>query len=157
MTDPALPAVKSLFASERAAVLCTLHADFDGWPYGSLAPYALLENGDLVVFLSDISEHAKNLTGDARATVFLADPAVRDAPQTGARHAMMVQARRPEGEEQQAAEACYFARFPEAERMRSAHGFDVWILECQRIRWIAGFGGMGWLDREAWSEQTGNA
>jgi heme iron utilization protein len=150
MTDNQLDNVRSLFANERAAVLCTAHASHDGWPYGSIVPYALLETGDIAVFLSDISEHSQNLLGDPRATVFLADPNARDNPQSGARHAMLVRAYRPEGKETASCESAYFARFPDAESMRSAHGFDIWILECQRIRWIAGYGEMGWIERDAW-------
>lgn len=151
MTDAALDDVRSLFERERSAVLCSAHAGLDGWPYGSVVPYAMLPCGDLVVFLSDIAEHTANLTRDARATVFLADPATRDQPQRGARHAMLVRARRPEGDAERSAETGYFARFPDAEAMRGTHGFNVWILEVERIRWIAGFGAMGWIDRAAWA------
>ncbi|MFT4514646.1 MAG: putative heme iron utilization protein [Planctomycetota bacterium] len=151
MTDSALATVRALFSSEHNATLCTAHAEMDGWPFGSIVPYLLTPQGDALVFLSDISEHSKNLQADERATLFVADPAVRDLPQSGARHAMMVKAHRPQGEAASQAEAQYFARFPDAERMRSAHGFELWLLECQRIRWIAGYGGMGWLERDEWT------
>ena len=45
----------------------TLHAGLDGWPFGSIVPYAVSPSGDPVVFLSDIAEHTKNLEQDARA------------------------------------------------------------------------------------------
>ncbi len=149
MTNSALAEVRSLFTQEQSAVLCSAHAGLDGWPYGSIVPYAMLSNGDLVVFLSDIAEHTKNLRRDPRATVFLADPSAFAAPQRGARHAMLVRASQPE-DGVAAAEACYFARFPGAEAMRDAHGFAAWVLEVERIRWIAGFGAMGWIDRASW-------
>ena len=152
MTQTSPRDVRSLFQRERSAVLCTAHADFDGWPFGSIVPYAIAHDGSLIVFLSDISEHQKNLTRDDRATVFLADPDARDNPQAGARHAMLVRARQPDGEEAADAEARYFRRFPDAERMRDAHGFAVWLLECQRVRWIAGFGAMGWIDGSDWQD-----
>lgn len=154
MTDSDLTAVRALFSSEHNATLCTAHAAMDGWPFASIAPYALTPQGDALVFLSDISEHSKNLIADDRATLFVADPAVRDQPQTGARHAMLVKASRPQGDAATQAEALYFARFPDAERMRSAHGFEVWLLECQRIRWIGGYGTMGWIEREEWTAAT---
>lgn len=152
MTTSSLAAARALFQSQSNAVLCSLHAGLDGWPFGSIVPYAVLANGDPVVFLSDIAEHTKNLQQDARASLFLADPAARDRPQAGARLSMLVRARCPEGAEAAAAEAAYFARFPQAAAMRSAHGFSCWVLEVDRIRWIAGFGEMGWIDRAAWSE-----
>src|SRR5262249_7917431 len=37
----ALAAVRGLLAAERHGVLCTAHARHAGWPFGSLAPYAL--------------------------------------------------------------------------------------------------------------------
>jgi hypothetical protein len=143
-----------LFDTEQSAVLCTLHASLGGWPFGSVVPYAVLPSGDAVVFLSDIAEHTKNLACDPRACLFVADPAMRERPQSGARLAMLVRARRPAGAEEATAEELYFARFPAAATMRGTHGFAVWILEVDRIRWIAGFGSMGWIDRAAWSGTT---
>lgn len=152
MTEAQFLAVRNLIAKQRNAVLCTAHAAMEGWPFGSIVPYAVLPTGDLAVFLSDISEHSKNLHSDARATIFVADPSASEAPQAGARHAMLIKAHRPTGKEESDAEAHYFARFPDAERMRDTHSFNIWVLECHRIRWIAGFGGMGWIERAQWIE-----
>jgi hypothetical protein len=116
-----------------------------------VVPYAVLPSGDPVVFLSDIAEHTKNLERDPRASLFLADPDARERPQTGARMSMLVRARRPAGAEERAAEEAYFARFPSSAAMRGTHGFFVWVLEVDRIRWIAGFGNMGWIARAEWT------
>ena len=89
MTERDFADVRRLFAEQQSGVLCTAHADLDGWPFGSLVPYAQTDTGDLVVFLSDIAEHTRNLRRDPRATVFVADPAAAKAPQAGARHAML--------------------------------------------------------------------
>ena len=145
-----LEQVRALFARETHGVLCTAHAHASGWPYGSVVPYALHDRGDPVVFVSDIAEHTRNLKADARATLLVRDSQSAD-PQAGARHAMMVRARRPTGDEAAAVEQTYFDRFPDAARMREAHGFSAWLLECERIRWIAGFGAMGWIDRATWT------
>ncbi|MGC6488124.1 MAG: HugZ family protein [Planctomycetota bacterium] len=152
MTDTSddLVEVRALFARETHGVLCTGHALAAGWPYGSLVPYALLDDGDVAVFVSDIAEHTRNLTADPRATLLVRDSASQE-PQADARHAMMVRARRPDGAEAIAVEQVYFDRFPGAARMREAHGFSAWRLECERVRWIAGFGAMGWIDRASWT------
>ena len=153
MTNPFRDAAYALFQQEASAVLCSLHAGHDGWPFGSIVPYAVLPSGDAVVFLSDIAEHTKNVQRDPRVSLFLADPAARERPQAGARMSMLARARMAENSEEKAAEAAYFARFPGAQAMRSAHGFRVWVLAVERIRWIAGFGEMGWIDRQQWSGQ----
>lgn len=152
MSDQAdeIQAVRALFARESHGVLCTAHALSSAWPYGSMVPFAMLDNGDAVIFVSDIAEHTRNLLADPRATLLVRDSASQD-PQADARHAMMVRASCPDGDQAAAMEQAYFARFPGSERMREAHGFRAWKLECERIRWIAGFGSMGWIDRPTWT------
>ncbi|MFK7740505.1 MAG: HugZ family protein [Planctomycetota bacterium] len=151
MSRTDLEAVRGLFETQRSGVLCTAHAATDDWPYGSVVPYAMLANGDACVFLSDIAEHTRNLLRTPRATLLVLDPAAAGEPQAGSRHAMMVRAHCPEGDAREAVEKLYFERFPGAERMREAHGFRVWVLACERVRWIAGYGSMGWFDRASWT------
>lgn len=148
--DDALAAVRALFGREQHGVLCTGHAGSDGWPYGSVVPFALLPDGDVAIFVSDVAEHTRNLEADSRATLLVRDSRSAE-PQADPRHAMMVRARRPAGDEAVELERAYFTRFPGAARMREAHGFSAWRLECERIRWIAGFGAMGWIDRATWT------
>ncbi len=143
----AIADARALLARERHATLCTAHVEFDGWPFGSIVPYAPTPEGDALVFLSDIAEHTKNLLADPRACLFVADPAAAEAPQAGARLALMVRGRQLAGDD---AEAPYFARFPSAAAMRQSHGFAVWRLAVERVRWIAGFGAMGWIARDRW-------
>lgn len=142
---------RSLFDRQENAVLCTAHAGLGGWPFGSITPYAVLPSGDAVLFLSDIAEHTRNLARDPRASLFVADPEAREKPQAGARLAILTRARRANPDERDATEACYFARFPQAQAMRSAHGFHTYVAEVDCVRWIAGFGEMGWLSRAQWS------
>jgi len=44
----------------------------------------------------------------------------------------------------------YLARFPEAEGRAAAHDFAPFVLRVERVRWIAGFGSMGWFERAQW-------
>lgn len=143
--------MRTLFDQQRHGVLCTAHAGLGGWPFGSVVPYAVLPTGDALVFLSDIAEHTRNLRRDGRASLFVADPDAAARPQAGARLDLLVRASQPASADIAAVEACYFARFPGAAAMREAHGFHVWRLEVDCVRWIAGFGEMGWFDRSEWS------
>ena len=155
MTSTPITDVLALFARARSGVLCSAHAGHAGWPYGSIVPYALTGAGDFVVFLSDIAEHTHNLQRDPRATLFVSDPDAADAPQAGARHAAMVRAERPPGAAAAELENAFFARFPEAAAMRQSHGFAAWRLTVERVRWIAGFGQMGWIDGGSWRAAAG--
>jgi putative heme iron utilization protein len=149
--DSETRAARALLDKERSGVLCTAHCKKDGWPFGSVVPYAVLPDGDPVVWISDLAEHTKNLDAEPRASLFVADGDARSKPQTGARLSMLVRAERPTGPAEAAAKAAYFARFPEAEAMSSAHGFFVFVLRVVEVRWIAGFGSMGWISHDAWA------
>ena len=154
--DPAAPdpgdvsAARALVAAERHAVLSTAHAYYGGWPFGSLVPYALVGEVDPVLMLSDIAEHTKNLGADPRASLLVADPAAADQPQAGARVTILGRCAVPSGAAKKAAAEAYFARFPEARAHLGAHGFSPFVMRVERVRWIAGFGSMGWVERERW-------
>lgn len=143
-------AARDLLARCQSGVLCTAHAEAQGWPFGSIVPYVLLATFDPVVWLSDIAEHTRNLRADPRASLFVADPAAAARPQAGGRACVMVRAHVAAEAQRMAAETAYFGRFPEAAAMRSMHGFAFFVLAVERVRWIAGFGEMGWIDRGGW-------
>jgi putative heme iron utilization protein len=143
-------AVRALVARERDGVLSTLHGDHGGWPFGSVVLYALTAEGDPVLLLSDVAEHTRNLRADARASLLVRDSGAREDPQAGARATLLARASVPTGREGEGAAEAYFARFPEARAHLAAHGFRPHVLRVERVRWIAGFGSMGWLDRDAW-------
>jgi putative heme iron utilization protein len=62
--------------SVSTATLGTLAAERDvlGWPFGSLAPFALARDGTPIVLLSEIAQHTKNLRRDPRVSLFVRDP-----------------------------------------------------------------------------------
>ncbi len=146
--NPAAGAVMALLAGERHGVLCTAHARHEGWPFGSIVPFALLASGDPVVLLSSIAEHTKNLLTEPRGTLFVHDTKSGGDPQALPRAALLFRARVLEGPAAEAAFDAYLARFPNA-RATMAHDSLVIALEVVRVRWIAGFGSMGWIDRES--------
>ena len=146
----------SLFHRERHGILSTAHAQFAGWPFGSIAPYAVGPDGDPVLYLSEIAEHSRNLVADPRASLLVQDAGAHSNPQAGARVTLVARAYLPEGAEREAASEAYFARFPEARAYAAAHGFAPRVLKVERVRWILGFGTMGWLRREDWVSLAGS-
>jgi putative heme iron utilization protein len=142
---------RALVARERHGVLCTAHALHDGWPFGSIVPYALTPEGDPVVLLASIAEHTKNLLADPRASLFVADSGADDDPQAGARVTLLARAEIPQDAALLVARAAWVERWPDREMDTEGHGFALHVLRVVRVRWIAGFGEMGWLDRESWS------
>jgi putative heme iron utilization protein len=128
-------------------VLCTTSVREAGWPFGSVTPYAVSAEEDPVVYLSDIAEHTHNLQADDRASLLVLDPDAADDPQSGGRITVLARARpATEGE----ALETYLTRFPSARAYAEAHGFSAFVLRVEKVRWIAGFGHMGWTPRDSW-------
>lgn len=147
-------ALHALLATERHGVLCTLHERHGGWPFGSLAPFALTPRRDPVFLFSSLAEHAHNLLADARASLLVQDHRSLDRPLAGARLTLMGRTEAPRDAARRAALEGYLARFPEAESWVTAHDFTPFVLRVERVRWILGFGSMGWIEGQDWSAST---
>ena len=114
-------------------------------------PYAVLPEGDPVIWLSAIAEHTKNLAAEPRCCLLVNDSTRLDDVQAAPRVALLARAAVPAGPAAARAEEAYTARFPDSGAMASAHDFAFHVLKVEKVRWIAGFGSMGWLTRDDWS------
>lgn len=153
-TNPDADSAMALLRSRRHGVLCTAHARHAGWPFGSIVPYAVLPGGDPVVMLSAIAEHTRNLLAEPRCCLFVHEEAPGGDVQSLPRAALLCRAERLEGDAADAAAQVFLDRFPEA-RASLAPDSLVLALRTEHVRWIAGFGSMGWLDRDAWRTRAG--
>jgi hypothetical protein len=149
--DPAAD-VRHWLLSAGTATLSTIAAERDvaGWPFGSLAPYALHADGTPIVLLSEIAQHTKNLRRDPRLSMFVCDPRPTGDPQASWRVTVLGRARplergEPELEEIQAR---YRDRVPNAPSYLGTHDFTYFALEPVRVRAIGGFGAIRWLEPE---------
>ena len=139
------------------ATLCTLAAEpgLEGFPFGSLTPFALRADGTPYVFLSAIAQHTKNLLRDPRCSLFVRDPAAAVAgagdAQASWRLTVLAHARRlvVAGPELEELGARYAARVPDAPRYDETHDFAFWALEPLRLRAIGGFGAIRWHEPAA--------
>jgi putative heme iron utilization protein len=138
-------AAVALLHSARNGVLSTLSAQHGGWPFGSLTPYAVAREGALVLVLSDLAEHTRNVRADARASLFVQDPAHVDSPQAGARVCVLGRVHLLEDEAREDARARYVARHPEGEGFLRKLDFRVYALVPEQVRLIGGFGRIAWL------------
>src|ERR1700736_5957615 len=77
--------IRALLEAEGSGVLATLSARREGWPFASVAPYALTEAGEPLLLLSRLAEHTRNLGTDPRASLLVQDHASVADPQAGAR------------------------------------------------------------------------
>lgn len=138
-------AVRRLLRAERQAVLSTLSAARQGWPFASLAPYALSCEGEPILLLAGIAQHTRNIGVDPRSCLFVQDRSAEADPQAGARVTVLGRVRRAEADELEDVRARYLARYPQAESYFAQHDFALYLHTVDEVRFIGGFGIMGWL------------
>lgn len=135
-----------LLRSQRAGVLSTLSRRLDGYPYGSVTPYVLSAQGELVLYISDLAEHTRNLLADSRASLTVFDPHdLATDPQAGARLCVVLDGRRLHAPDPDDIAERYFRYFPKARSYASAHDFAWHALTPVAARYIGGFGDIHWL------------
>lgn len=135
--------VRELLERETHGVLSTLSRKAGGWPFGSLAPFALSKRGEPLVLFSRLAEHTQNLLSDSRVSLFVQDSQALADPQAGARVTLLCTAvAEPELDE---ARQAYLQRFPAATGLLQLGDFRFFRLQIEQARYIGGFGAMYWL------------
>jgi heme iron utilization protein len=138
--------VRALLRSERNAVVCTLSKKIGGWPFGSIAPYAISRAGEPVILISEIAEHTRNLRADARVSLLVQDSAAMADPQAGARVTLMGYAAPVSRVYADDARSRYLNLFPNSAGYFDAHDFSLFHIKAEQVRFIGGFGEIYWLD-----------
>ena len=136
-------AARQLVATHQHAMLCTLRSE-DGYPYGSLIDYVALDNGDIITLLSRLAEHQKYINADPRASVFIAPSLGQVEGLAAARVNLVGEMRLIENK--RLFKDDYLQRHPQAQDYIDFTDFDFYRLYVNQVRYIAGFGRMGWLD-----------
>jgi heme iron utilization protein len=138
-------AARAMLEAESVGVLSTLSVHRAGYPYGSVTPYALSARGTPLLLLSGLAAHTKNLIGDPRASLFVADRAAAEDPQAGARLTLLGRAVRVPDDDVADARARYLVRWPRAAGYFQLGDFALWDLAIEEMRLISGFGAMRWI------------
>jgi len=139
-----------MLRAHRYGVLSTLSKKFDGYPFGSITPYLVDHDGSLLILISTLAEHTKNILHDPRVSIITHDQ--RDTHiQTQGRVTVLGNAMLEPGREQ--AGQRYLHYFPEAASYFSMHDFSFYRIRPMAIRYIGGFGRIHWVDMENYTVQ----
>lgn len=133
--------------STRSGVLSTHSARFEGYPFGSIAPFVLDHAGNPLILISTIAEHTKNIQKNPRVSLIAFDPAAPDM-QAGARLTLLGEAT-VTGKQDGALRARYLRYFPMAAQYFDMHDFLFHRIEIRQARYIGGFGNIHWIPGEA--------
>ena len=135
---------RQLLRRARTATLSSLNRD-DGVPYASLVNVATDVRGWPLILISTLAWHTKNLLGDSRASVLVAEPPADGDALTGPRVTVMGHFAKVEDE---ALARRYLARHPWARQYCGFGDFAFWRLEPSRAHAVAGFGRIETMDAD---------
>ncbi|HWO01156.1 MAG TPA: DUF2470 domain-containing protein [Blastocatellia bacterium] len=143
MSNQALTA-RRLLNHQSIGVLSTHSIDVEGYPFGSIAPYALDYDGEPAILISDIAQHTRNIKQNNRASLTVFDPRADD-PQAGSRLTWIGDAEPIDPSERDLRDR-YLRYFPSAESYFETHDFSFYRIRLKRARFIGGFGQIFWIE-----------
>ena len=129
---------KTLLREARIGALATL--DASGAPLTTLVSTASDCDGAPLLLLSSLSQHSRNLDGDARASLLLTSPAMRGDPLNQPRLSVNGRVRVLDSERSRAR---YIAAKPKAKLYAGFADFALRRLEVETVHFNGGFGRAG--------------
>jgi hypothetical protein len=140
---------RTLLASLSTGTLCTIAIEPAGFPYGSFVTYAATD-GNPLFFVSALAEHTRNLKGDSRASLLVAEGG-GDDPLARARVTLVGHCRMVPGDDgSDTVKSAYLSVHPNAGYYIDFKDFAFWRLEVESVRYIGGYGRMSWVDIDEW-------
>ena len=129
--------------NQHYGVLSTHSQAESGYPFGSITPYIISDQGEFAIFISHLAEHTHNIKANSKVSITIFDPADAANPSAGARITCLANAQQAQDETQLRKD--YLAQFPDAEITLDLPGFHFYLLKLTKIRLVAGFGQVKWL------------
>lgn len=129
--------------AQNYGVLSTHSKSEEGYPFGSITPYIISDEGDIAIFISHLAEHTQNIKENSKVSLTIFDPADAKNPSAGARITCLALAQRAKNETQ--LRINYLKQFPSAAVTLDLPGFNFYLLTLTKIRLVAGFGQIAWL------------
>src|SRR5512144_1141567 len=131
-------AVRKLLFEGRYGTLSTLSTRPEGFPFGSLVPFAQCARGLPLLLLSGLAQHTRNLRADPRASLLVMAPGAED-PMQAPRAALLGRAAALSGADAEDGRARFLQRHPRAAAWL-ALDFGLWRIDVTEVRFVGGFG-----------------
>ena len=149
--------------------LCTIssHSDLENYPYGSIVPFAISNDGMPYILVAEIAAHTKNLLTNPKSCLFISHPNPKGDPQSNWRASIfgefqrVITPSRAENFSEEDLQKCiqiseekeeemlirYCQRVENARSYLKTHNFYFWKMGgIEKVRYIAGFGKICWIN-----------
>lgn len=133
---------RQMLRAHRYGALSTLSKKFDGHPFGSITPYLVDHDGSVLILISTLAEHTKNIQHDPRVSLLTHnqnDPHIQTQGRvTVVGAAQLIADRERAGKR-------YLRYFPEAANLLALQDFSFYRIVPQALRLIGGLGNIHWV------------
>jgi len=142
-----------LFRNSQAGVLSTISQRNKGYPFGSYTTFMSGRDRSLYFYLSDIAQHTINFKKNSKASLTIVNQNTKGDKQNSQRLSLLGDITNLTKQETKNYKEKFHIIFPESKKYADFHGFNLYKMELNDIRWIGGFGKIGWLETERWKTQ----
>lgn len=140
-------AARTLLTTASRGILATIAAS-DGYPYASVVELIGTSDGDILLLLSNLAEHTKNLQADDRVSVVLNEHDVHGEVLALGR--ATYKGRIAKVDEPGELRDAYLEAHPSAATYVDFADFNFYRVAVEAVRYIGGFGRMSWIDEDGW-------
>ena len=128
------------------STLSTMSRKHPGYPFGSLMPYGLTDDGEPTFLISSMAMHTRNVLENPNATLLITQATDSPNPLGAGRISLMGTVEPVEGEDAIRAVATnYLTRNPAAQNWMHFGDFRFFRMTLVDIYFVGGFGVMGWI------------
>ena len=133
---------RQMLRAHRYGALSTLSKKFDGHPFGSITPYMVDHDGSLLILISGLAEHTKNILSDSRVSLITHD---QNDPHIQTQGRVTLVGNATLDPERESCGKRYLRYFPEAQTYFDMSDFNFFRIVPFAIRYIGGFGDIHWV------------
>jgi putative heme iron utilization protein len=142
---------RTLMYVSRVGSLSTLSRKQPGFPFGSVMPYGLDEQGRPLLLISTMAMHTQNLRIDPRASLLVTQEDASGDPLGASRVTLLGNALPIPKAEVPEARTLYLARHANSRYWVDFEDFSFYRIDAVDIYYVGGFGVMGWVSAAEYS------
>src|SRR3984885_6153623 len=149
--QPAIPEcsyaerARTLVHLGRVGSLSTLSRKQPGFPFGSVMPYGLDEQGRAIFLISTMAMHTQNLKADARASLLVTQDDTDGEPLGASRVTLVGNALPAPNTELAEVRKLYLERHANSKYWVDFEDFSFYRMDVVDVYYVGGFGVMGWV------------
>ena len=136
---------RTLLYLGRIGALSTLSRKQQGFPFGSVMPYGLDENGRPVFLISTMAMHTQNLHADSRSSLLVTQPDASGDPLGASRVTLLGNVLPIPELEVAEVRNLYVARYANSKNWVDFEDFSFYRMDVMDVYYVGGFGVMGWV------------